>query len=519
QGSQWRLSPYETAYFFASRVLGLSPDRNMAAPEPLGDGLYTIVVRTRTSCSSQPQLRCPPEDVRLVLRQLDNSPKGIWSVVSAQTAGFPDLPAVGAELVAGEPAEISTQVPADQNVYVAFVGLDECAGWEYDVIRSASDVSLRTPTPPEAASDGCPVALIAMHNDPGIQQLTGLGRRLLDYGNRIALYEVLAVPIRLLPSAASGSVPEVATVTCEGASITVDTSVVAAQSDGIHIDVTTIGDTPVSFHVAEDAGADSAVSSQGRGTNESSAEVILQSAPGRYVLSCTAPQEGGVGIASLEVVDPNGSFVPAEPECSGGEAWGMSPAYAPGALGDRGDPVEIARMRLTGLQEGDVVERAGYAQGDGTAIVRIVRDGAVVAKVELFDDGQGGWLLSSMDGCGDAQFGWSSEGSEPTGPSGELCEPPSADLLIVVDEGEFESDVGCVSAPAGESLTITLDNRDSSGHNIWIYPLALDEPVFRGPPCFGPDHITYSVRPLEAGRYRLVDNMNPGGAEMTLVVN
>ena len=87
-----------------------------------------------------------------------------------------------------------------------------------------------------------------------------------------------------------------------------------------------------------------------------------------------------------------------------------------------------------------------------------------------------------------------------------------------MDEGEFVSEVGCVSAPAGEPLTITLDNRDSSGHNVWIYPQGSDDAVFRGAPCFGPDHITYSVQPLEAGRYRLVDAMNAGGAEMTLVV-
>ena len=146
----------------------------------------------------------------------------------------------------------------------------------------------------------------------------------------------------------------------------------------------------------------------------------------------------------------------------------------------------------------------------------------MVGKVDLFDDGRGGWLLSSLEGCGDARFGWSSEATAgagtPTGPSGALCAPPSADLLVVVDEGEFVSDVGCVSVPAGEPFSITLDNRDASRHNVWIYPRGSDEPVFRGAPCFGPDHFTYSVQPLEAGRYRLVDAMNPGGAELELVV-
>jgi hypothetical protein len=524
QENQWRASPYETAYRFVDRVLGLLPDRNMAAPEPLGDGLSTVVVRTRsTSCTTPAtEADCPSQEIGLVLRQLDDSPKGIWSVVSVRTAGFPEIPAVGAELVAGDPVEIATEIPSDQSVYVAFVGLGACAGWEHDVVTSAGTLAVLAPAPPERAPDGCPIALVAMLNDPGMQQFTGLGRQLLDFGNRTALAEVLAVPVSLGPASAQNPVPDVARVTCEGATITVDTSVVAARPDGIHIDVTTIGETPVAFHVAEDAGPDSAVSSQGRGTNEPTGELVLPSPPGRYVLSCTAPQEGGVGIASLDVVDPNGSFVPAEPECAGGEGYAMAPAYAPGARGDRGDPVDVARTRLTGLREGDTLERAGYPEGT-QPIVRVVRDGVVVAKAELFDDGRGGWLLSSLEACGSGgEFGWSSEATagpgSPTGPSGDLCASPSADLLVVVDEAEFVSDVGCVSAPAGEPLSITLDNRDSSGHNVWIYPQGSDEPVFRGPPCLGPDHFTYSVQPLEAGRYRLVDAMNPGGAELTLVV-
>jgi hypothetical protein len=413
QENQWRASPYETAYRFVSRVLGLPTDRNMAAPEPLGDGSSTIVVRTRSASCITPatEADCLSRELRLVLRQLDDAPNGIWNVVSVQTPGFPDISAVRSELVAGDPVDIPTEIAADRDVYVAFVGLGACAGWEHDVVTSAGDLSVRAPTPPESAPEGCPIVLIAMLNDPGMQQLTGLGRQLLDYGNRTELTEVLAVPVFLAPASAENPVPDVANVTCEGATITVDTSVVAAQPDGIHIGVTTIGDTPVAFHVAEDAGLDSAVSSQGRGTSDPTGEIVLTSAPGRYVLSCTAPTEGGVGIASLDVVDPNGSFVPAEPECSGGEGWGMSPAYAPGAVGDRGDPAEIARMRLTGLEDGDDVERSGYPLGGGTAIVRVVRDGNVIAKADLFDDGRGGWLLSSLEGCGDSPLGWSSDGS------------------------------------------------------------------------------------------------------------
>src|SRR5262245_34636751 len=71
QEIQWRASPYETAYRFVDRVLGLLPDRNMPAPERLGDGLYSMVVRTRsTSCTTPPtEADCSSQELRLVLRQ------------------------------------------------------------------------------------------------------------------------------------------------------------------------------------------------------------------------------------------------------------------------------------------------------------------------------------------------------------------------------------------------------------------------------------------------------------------
>ena len=510
----WRLDPSVTALRFAHDVLGWSD----VGVEVVPDDLRTVlVVRSPGGpCGSPPEPTCDPREVDIELGRLDGSSDGIWSVISVKSPEFESAPEAGSQIVAGEQLDVVTRgSAAGVNLYVAFVGLGSCAGWEHDAVMPGPDLSLVAPRPPHGA-EACPLALVVLHNDPADQDVQGLGEQLLEYGYRTSLHGVLVVPLRLVPGG-PGTVPDVASVTCEGSNITVDTSAVAAQTDGIHIDIRIIGDTEVSFRVAEDAGSDAAVTSPERGATASTGEVVLLSPPGRYVLSCTAPQ-GEVGIASLDVVDPNGSFVSAEPECSGGEAWGTAPAYAPGAVGDRGDPVDVARTRLTGLQSGDVVERAGYLQSDDAAIVRVIRGGTVIARVDLFDDGRGGWLLSSMEGCSDASFGWSSDASGPTGSTAELCEPPSAELFVTVDQGGFVSDVGCVSAPAGEPLTITLENRDSSGHNIWIYPVGSDEPVFRGAPCFGPDRITYSVQPLEAGRYRMVDEMSRRGPELTLVV-
>ena len=65
--------------------------------------------------------------------------------------------------------------------------------------------------------------------------------------------------------------------------------------------------------------------------------------------------------------------------------------YGADARGKAGDPVDLTRTTVDGLQAGDVVE-PGDPTETGVA-VRILRAGEVVGDITYASDGHGGWLL------------------------------------------------------------------------------------------------------------------------------
>jgi hypothetical protein len=71
-----------------------------------------------------------------------------------------------------------------------------------------------------------------------------------------------------------------------------------------------------------------------------------------------------------------------------------------GAKGETSDPLEAARKGIQGfkLEADDVFERAGYPDTD-VVRVRVVRDGDVIAVVDLNDDGTGKWLYTGVTAC------------------------------------------------------------------------------------------------------------------------
>ena len=521
----WRLDAGETALAFARDALGWS---DATLDHTLSDTSTTsqVVVRQPpASCESAPETGCRGPEVTVKLAQPLGS-DGIWSVVSARSDEFLEVPADGSEVVAGSDIEIATDLST--NVYVAFVGLGPCLGWEHDLITAVSgSVSITVPDLPQQHLDGCDVALVALHADEGTYGASGLGLHLLEYGLRTFVYGVLALPVRLVPPDAGPPAPDVATFRCDGTSATLDTSLIRTQPDGVHVDFVNSADEPLVFtfrfpqewnspdsSVSDGPGPDGDVYEPGR------ISTVGLWAPGTYSVVCWNPTTGEMAAAAqLEVVDPAGHYVPWEPECDGA-AWGMAPGYAEGATGDRGDPLDVARARLTRLEEGDVVERALYPASTTDPVIRIVRGGRVFVAATLFDDGQGGWLLGSLEGCGEAQtIGWSS--GEVDIPSGEASDPdacgaPTTDVTIVARDEAFEP--SCVAVPAGESFTITLVNGDGDvPHNVSIYLPGADDPLFVGGVCHG-GRLTDEVPGLAAGTYLLVDDAHPQTTAATLLV-
>lgn len=78
---------------------------------------------------------------------------------------------------------------------------------------------------------------------------------------------------------------------------------------------------------------------------------------------------------------------------------GEDGVYAPGAKGEKGDPVELVGRRFSEeTEERDVVEVAGYPESRDQKSVRVVREGRVVAVIEYFRE-SGGWLGSGYSAC------------------------------------------------------------------------------------------------------------------------
>jgi hypothetical protein len=198
--------------------------------------------------------------------------------------------------------------------------------------------------------------------------------------------------------------PDVARVTCDGTSTVVEpqvvqmdpqtgeiletSSAVRAQGDGVHVIVTNTSGGDLSFQW--DLGGENAPIGKH--------ELVLTLPPGVTGVRCQDPGEdaGPPGAyVDLEIVDPDGVYVSTELSCD--EVTGWFADYGPDATGDP-DPVQSARDHLHGLEPGDVVEAAGYPE-DETPQVRVVRDRQVIAVLEYFPDGKGGWLESTGNAC------------------------------------------------------------------------------------------------------------------------
>ena len=94
------------------------------------------------------------------------------------------------------------------------------------------------------------------------------------------------------------------------------------------------------------------------------------------------------------------------------------------------------------------------------------------------------------------------------GGESETCSPSGTSLQITAQNNQF--DKSCLAAPAGQSFTITLDNKDTQQHNVAIYTdSSANQNLFRGELDTGPKTITYNVKGLDAGRYFFRCDVHP----------
>lgn len=206
----------------------------------------------------------------------------------------------------------------------------------------------------------------------------------------VLLVAACGPPVALEQAAPIGAAaPDVAQLRCGPDGVEVVTPRVAAQADGVHVEV------------AEGGGATSwdytDATDGGRGGLDLGA-MSLDVAPGVLMVRCGTGDDQPE--AALEVVDPAGFWVPDAVE--GCQEFGdVVHDYVDGAAGEP-DPLAVAEEALRDRRvPGDAVRQAGYLEGEGPRTYVQVVDGRVVAAAHLqpdFADGSG-WLLEILESC------------------------------------------------------------------------------------------------------------------------
>jgi hypothetical protein len=551
---QWRLDPEDTAAHFAREVLllgdgvtidGMTPvtDDGDQQPGPVRFHIVTVS-QTCPPWSDVDDGTCAPSAFTVELARL-LGPAAIWSVTMVESPDFRLFEPPGARIGVGT-VELETSLPEGTIVQTGFSTTDACAlSDERSVEVSGRLVNVELPEG-LAGCDGYLYAIAAswLSAEAALDDrpIGGIMFGALDPGVAYQLWSMAALPVRFEDVVPQQPI-DVVEFTCdETGTIAPSDATVEAQPDGVHVAITDEGDVPVSFSVGE-LGGDGAEPGQRK-------ETVWQLPPGNTIVSCSVASESGGGVASsasLNVVDPAGSYVTAELDCPGAASSQISD-YVEGAVGVQGDPVEVARQHFSGLEFDDLVERAGYPESE-PPVVRVVRRGDVVASATFMLDGQGGWLLESLEVCYGVPIAWSEGTTGVSGPMGPtstawdvLCASARAGEGNNIHNGrdlhvegrDLDFDTGCLIAPAGDPLTILFNNLDGGVHmNISIYALTpylreclvtgtspsgkVEHRIFSGEIILGVDEIVYEVGPLEPGAYYFQDDVHPS-ANGVLVV-
>jgi hypothetical protein len=196
------------------------------------------------------------------------------------------------------------------------------------------------------------------------------------------------------PSATAGVVASVLEVTCTASGTEIGASQVAAQRDGVHIDIANSTGERRLFAIDEVGGSN---------VPRTGVMMTQQMPTGSARIQCGPADGSSRDWVAIEVVDPDGHYVPDEVDCRSVVSGSID--YVSDATGPKGKPVGVARRQITGLQADDQVERAGYAKASNPK-VRVVRDGSVVAVGSYFSDHAGGWLISDTTVCKGSGLKW-----------------------------------------------------------------------------------------------------------------
>ncbi len=195
--------------------------------------------------------------------------------------------------------------------------------------------------------------------------------------------------------AAGAGAPETARIVCGSEGTRLLTPRVEARPDGVHLVIDNRFDAEAGYVFKHPEGG------MGDSAPKGESSHIGDFPPGKVKVGCEKPQVDGIGTdyAALKVFKGDSGYKSVELECAGGMTYGGGAQYAPAAKGERGDLVAHVRSQFSEeIRDHDLVQLAGYPKLKDRRIVRVVRDGRVVATVHFLGE-RGGWLQDRYEAC------------------------------------------------------------------------------------------------------------------------
>jgi plastocyanin len=100
---------------------------------------------------------------------------------------------------------------------------------------------------------------------------------------------------------------------------------------------------------------------------------------------------------------------------------------------------------------------------------------------------------------------------------GAKCEPSGTSLSVVASGTRFDKD--CLAAPANQAVTISMENKDTIGHNVVVAKSHTSTDVIARADVFtGPKTVTLNVPAQSAGTYAFHCEVHPRVMMGTFVV-
>lgn len=194
----------------------------------------------------------------------------------------------------------------------------------------------------------------------------------------------------------SPDVPAVLEIVCheDGSTELLDTDV-RAQPDGVHM------------RVDNRAGEFVSINGAGLDFSEGVTEQTARTAPGEVKVACwpgSKHTEPEPERQAVRIHDPDGYWVHAEMECPRDPAIAETIIdYADDGSGAQGNPEDLARDDLKGLEPDDEISTVGYPEAEPRQIA-VERNEETVALLSYGAAQKGGWYLSSYSTCGSSDL-------------------------------------------------------------------------------------------------------------------